>query len=537
MGDENTSIPELRFEGYEDAFPIAQGGTATIWKARQISLDRWVAIKVLTPNQDTDDADIDQFQSEARIVAKLNHSGIVPVYDAFYRNDRFCLVMAFVDGYTVNAWLQNRGYLPQEDCLFVAKGVAEALAYAWNRQQLVHCDIKPENIMIDVDGSVKITDFGLSRSRSSFQNRKKAHGYVFGTPAYIAPEQAIGSDRLTVHTDMYSLGASLYYMCTGTRLFSGQTPDDAMDLQVNGQDRDPFERNTSLSPFFCDFIEKLLCKKPSRRFTSWEEILEEISNLHNNLPLASGEIDPAVTRSSVARSAAREKTRTERMEELGLTKRKTPTPPPELTTSTDSQDYIFVAKSFNTAKSVIAELSRQCMPAISKIIQFLKSRTARIGACVIICLLSAAFIRQEFKKAEKNRLATKGLEAQAELEKIDAFMKTYPNDYSHAIKRCNALIYTLDNPVHNDVKNAAQQKRNTLETERKEAFDRVMRNLLEEVNPLIEQRQFLRAASIIIEYDGPMAEETRRNRQHLADQYTGLATGTKRSRSHAAAND
>jgi len=537
MEDENTKTRELKFEGYENAIPIAEGGMATIWKARQVSLDRWVAIKVLAPNQSTDDADIDQFQSEARIAAKLTHSGIVPVYDAFYRNDRFCLVMAFVDGYTVNAWLQNRGYLPQEDCLFVAKGVAEALAYAWNRQHLVHCDIKPENVMIDVDGSVKITDFGLSRSRSSFQKRKKHHGYVFGTPAYIAPEQATGSQILTVHTDMYSLGASLYFMCTGTRLFSNQTPDKVMDLQVNGQDHDPFERNTSLSPFFCDFIEKLLCKKPERRFTSWEEVLEEISNLHNNFPLASGEIDPAVTRSSVARSAAREKARADRLEDLGLNKRKPKPLAPELKTDITSNVNAGTEKPTTTLRLAIIEMGRRCVPTMDQITKLMKNRTAWAWAGVLAFLFSGAVITQKFQKIKRDRLEEIERVAQAELDKIDTFMKIYPYDYSRAIKQCNALISVLENPVHSKIKNTAREKRNTLDRQRKEAIDRVTRNLREEVNPLIEQNQFLRAASILIRYDGPMAEETRQHRQILADQYTGLATGAKRNRTQAATND
>lgn len=538
MEDKNTHTPVYHFEGYENAVPIAKGGMATIWKARQISLDRWVAIKVLEPDQCTNDADIDQFQSEARIAARLTHPGIVPVYDAFYRNDRFCLVMAFVDGYTVNRWLQNRGRLSQDDCLFVAKGVAEALAYAWDFEQLVHCDIKPENIMIDADGSVKITDFGLSRSRSSFQTRKQTAGYVFGTPYYIAPEQATGSEQLTVHTDMYSLGASLYSMCTGTRLFSDQTPDQAIELQVNGQDRDPYEQNPSLSPFFCDFLEKLLCKEPEHRFASWEEVLEEINTLHKNFPLVSGEIDPEYVKSSIARCALREKARAEQLKKLGLKKGKPKNRPPQLLAPSrtfNEQGVTYPSKT--TRKPTISEINKWVAPIIKKITQIANNRAVHIGTGVIACLLFTAFVIQKSQKIERDRLDKITHEAQTELENIDAYIKNYPYDYSHAIHRCNALIRTLENPAHNKIRNAARGKRETLDLNRKEAISRVTKNLREEINPLIEQRQFLRAASIVIRYDGPMAEETRRNRQALADHLTKRATQTKQNRPQTVTNE
>lgn len=542
MADELSSHPELHFEGFEDAVPVAKGGMATIWKARQISLDRWVAIKVLALDQSTDDADIDQFQSEARTAAKLTHSGIVPVYDAFYRNDRFCLVMAFVDGYTISAWLESRGYLPVDDCLFVAKGVAEALAYAWNRQQLVHCDIKPENIMIDVDGSVKITDFGLSRSRSSFQSRKKTGGFVFGTPAYISPEQATASETLTVQTDMYSLGASLYYMCTGTRLFAGEPPDNVMNLQVNGQDDDPFERNTSLSPFFCGFIEKLLCKEPADRFSSWEEVLEEINNLHNNLPLSSGEINLATTRSTVTRSALREKARAEQMERLGLqvsvsSKRKIKPTLPEQATDITSEVYTVPEKAPAAPKRLISRKISRWIPSKHTLAQVITNRITLISCGVIAALLIGAVLTSHSKKVEEKRQAEMARAAQVELNEIDAFMRHYPHDYNRAISRCNQLVRTLENPAHAEIRRLAIDKTTTLEANRKEAIDRVMQNLREEVNPLIEQRQFIRAAAIIIGYDGPMADATRRTRQNLADHLNERATPAKRNRVQAATND
>lgn len=533
--------PAPRLDGYEDPAPIAKGGMAVVWRARQISLDRWVAIKVLSPEHCADDADIDRFQSEARTAAKLNHPGIVPVYDAFYRNDRFCLVMAFVDGYTVGAWLKNRGYLAQDECLFVAAGVAEALAYAWNQQQLIHCDIKPENIMVDIDGSIKITDFGLSRSFSSLQGRNNAEGFVFGTPAYIAPEQAVGEDSLSIQADMYALGASLYHMSTGARLFADRSSEAAMEAQVRLQDADPFMRNTSLSPFFCDFIERLLCKKPEHRYASWEHVIEEIHTLRKNLPLAYGEINPAMEKSTVARTKNRDDARAARLHALGIhtrvVKKTDPTPAKTGLPGLPLHARLRTAGAEAPSKPpahVRGPDWRAMWTEIRRRTRFLlrPDRLGAIGAVVLLLIVTLATT-----SIIRSRQQQRATAARAELQDIDAWMRNHPHDYKTAIIRCNRLIAALKSNAHAEIRHVARDKRKHLENEQRHAIERTIRNIRDEITPLIEARQFMRAATIVANYDGPMAEATLPTRQELATLLTERANQAARNRSSSAATD
>ena len=295
------------FEGYDEVAPLGHGGMATVWRARQVALDRLVAIKVLDPDQCKDDEDIDRFQSEARAAARMSHPGIVQVYDAFYRDGRFCFVMEYVDGETVGERIRARGRLDQDEALFVAAGIADALAYAWDSQRLVHCDLKPDNVMVGADGTVKVMDFGLARSRCSLQQRHAETGeeYVFGTPSYMPPEQALGSPDLSVQADMYALGATLYHACTGRRLFHDLPPDDVMSAQVNEQDAAPGSLNPSLSPVFCDLLERLLAKEPQWRFPDWPSVSAAIEAVRSGHPVPGPAFDPSRCVSTILRATPR----------------------------------------------------------------------------------------------------------------------------------------------------------------------------------------------------------------------------------------
>ncbi len=523
MEEDNNTHQSISFEGYDQTKKIGQGGMATVWKARQISLDRWVAIKVLSPEQCSDEEEIDRFQSEARTVAKMNHSGIVQVYDAFYRNDHFCFVMDFVDGYTVGAWLKNRGYLAQEECLFVATGVAEALLYAWSKHKLIHCDIKPDNIMIDIDGSVKITDFGLSTSLSSLQARKPLSdgAYVFGTPAYIAPEQATGEQHLTIHADMYALGASLYHMSTGTRLFAEINAEEVMDMQVNAQYKDPYELNTTLSPFFCDFIERLLCKNRNDRYSSWEEILEEIENIKKGLPLIYGEINPTKARSTVLRSKLRDAARNDLLRSLNIHQRSfKPTADP---VSSLEHRYKFSLKNFaqhDYSKSLRAAKSLfriwwDKVITFSKVIK--TNRHYRTGLkCLagLLVLTSAVCLASHFGQREKSRVLAA---AKMELAEIDDTFRINPTAYRTAIEHCNTLISDLEGPAYASLRQQVINKRKLFEDARENNVEKVMNDLRVEIQPLLEERNFLGAAEIVYSFDGEMADETFQERMQMAD--------------------
>ena len=199
---------------------LGQGGMATVFKAYHPALDRYVAIKVLHPAFKEDPNFLARFQREARIVAKLEHPHIVPVYDFSEHKGMAYLVMRYVEGETLKAHLEGEP-LPPERILEILQPVAEALAYA-HEQEVLHRDIKPSNVMLTPEGGIFLTDFGLARMAQSGESTL-SQDMMIGTPQYMSPEQAKG-EKVDERTDIYSLGVVLFEMLTGRVPFSADTP-------------------------------------------------------------------------------------------------------------------------------------------------------------------------------------------------------------------------------------------------------------------------------------------------------------------------
>lgn len=271
-----------QIDNFEIIGLLGQGGMSTVWKARQRSLDRDVAIKVLAANFASDPNDIDRFREEARVAAKLAHPGVVRVFDANFQNGSYYFVMELIDGYTIGQWLRRKGCLPIDDALVIAEYVAEALDYGWTKFHMVHCDIKPDNIMVDADGTVKVADLGLARSISAVQ-MGETDDEIMGTPVYMSPEQINGQVDLDCRADIYSLGAMLYHLISGRMLFAG-TPDQIMDLQVTGQA--PALREVQpKATLACELlIEKMLAKNRVHRPYDWKEVIRDIQRVRRKHP-------------------------------------------------------------------------------------------------------------------------------------------------------------------------------------------------------------------------------------------------------------
>ncbi len=221
--------------GYDILAPLPQGGMSAVFKARQISLDRVVVLKMLPPAMAADGVDIAEFLAEAKITAQLKHPNIVQVYDFGKSPDGiYYFVMEFISGYSVADWIRRKTRLALKDTLLCAHCVADALNYAWKNYGIVHCDIKPDNVIIDGDGTVKVADLGLARSvRSVMDKTKFGTGIVVGTPYYISPEQSQGRLELDCRTDIYALGAMLYHCLTGKLPFEGLPLLEIMDCQIS----------------------------------------------------------------------------------------------------------------------------------------------------------------------------------------------------------------------------------------------------------------------------------------------------------------
>jgi len=268
-------------EGFEILEKAGEGGMAVVWKARQISLDRIVAVKVLNTRLAHRAAEVERFQTEARAAARLKHPGIVQVHDAACAGGLYYFVMEYVAGYTVGEWVRRKGVLEEKNVLLLADCVADALQYAWKEARIIHCDIKPDNVMIDDDGTVKVADLGLARTISAMSAVDEDE--VMGTPSYTAPEQALGETDLDHRTDIYALGATLYHLLTGKLMFEGEPEERIMEMQVNGTVAHPYDINPGLSRGVCRLMERMLAKDRDNRQATWAAVRADIARVRRGL--------------------------------------------------------------------------------------------------------------------------------------------------------------------------------------------------------------------------------------------------------------
>lgn len=277
-------MSDITIPGFEIIELIGCGGMAKVWKARQVSLDRTVAVKVLSAHFSSDASDVGRFQEEARAAARLKHPGIVQVYDASNQDGMYFFVMEYVAGYTVGKWLRRKGVLPESDALTVCECVADALDYAWGQAGIIHCDVKPDNVIVDSDGTVKVADLGLSRTINAMARREEDPDEVMGTPAYISPEQAMGKADLDCRADIYSLGAMLYHLVTGRRPFEGHADEDVMERQCTGELDGVAEIRPSVSAPVCMLIEKMMARNRDDRHADWHAVKSDIARVKRGHP-------------------------------------------------------------------------------------------------------------------------------------------------------------------------------------------------------------------------------------------------------------
>ncbi len=248
---------------------LGQGGMATVFKAYHPGLDRFVAIKVMHPAFKQDPTFLARFQREARVVAKLDHPHIVPIYDYAEHNTNPYLVMKFVEGETLKARL-SRGPLTREEGLRIVDAMGKALGYAHSRG-ILHRDIKPSNILLCPDGSVYLADFGLARIAQAGESTLSSE-MLLGTPHYISPEQARGERNLDAGTDIYSFGVVLYEMVVGRVPFNADTPFSIIHDHIYT----PLPLPQKINPRVPDSVQrvllKALAKERADRYATVEEL-------------------------------------------------------------------------------------------------------------------------------------------------------------------------------------------------------------------------------------------------------------------------
>ncbi len=263
--------------GYEIQRRLGAGGTSTVWLARQVSLDRLVAIKILAPNLLADATARAQFQTEARAAARLSHAAVVGILDFGEHAGQLYYVMEYVAGTNLAGWLSDNQRMAHGQVLKLAEIIAGALDAVWRESALVHCDLKPGNILLGNDGAVKLTDLGLARFAGAAATREPS-ACIEGTPTYIAPEQIEGQPP-DCRTDIYSLGLTLYHLLTGHPPFEGRSLDQILEAQQSDYLPDPCEILPHLPVAYGWLLAKMTAKDPAKRPATWTDILKDLHQI------------------------------------------------------------------------------------------------------------------------------------------------------------------------------------------------------------------------------------------------------------------
>jgi serine/threonine-protein kinase len=261
--------------GYKILGKLGAGAMATVYKAKQLSLDRLVAIKVLPKKYTSSAQFIERFYAEGRAAAQLNHPNIVAAFDVGKAGEYHYFVMEYVDGRTVYDDIVKHKRYPEKDAIDVVIQIAEALQHAHDRG-LIHRDVKPKNIMIAKEGVAKLADMGLARAISDKEAAEAEQGKAFGTPYYISPEQIRGELKVGPPADIYSLGATLYHMVVGAVPFDGKNPSAVMHQHLKGELRSPDHVNPKLTAGISEVIEMMMAKDPRNRYQSCSDVLIDL---------------------------------------------------------------------------------------------------------------------------------------------------------------------------------------------------------------------------------------------------------------------
>ncbi len=496
----------LQIPGFELLGKIGRGGMAEVWRARQISLDRVVAVKFLNPQASCNPGDHDRLLAEAHAAAHLKHPGIVQVYDAGIADGIPYFVMEYIAGYSVGQWLRRKKVLPVDDALVVVEYVAQALNYAWKTSAIIHCDIKPDNIMVDLDGAIKVADLGLARSIEALKNEPGEKVEVMGTPGYISPEQSGGILDLDCRTDIYSLGATLYHLTTGKRMFESHSDTAAMDLQVTGHVADPLLQRPDLPLGYAWLMDKMLVKDRKYRYPDWDAVLIDIDRAKNgDLPKRPF---PVTGTSTITRSDKRERMTREWMQQ---------------------KHFQEIRRTWMRRIPMVAAV---LVMALLSLFILLQSRGRRDPTPRVSAVEPAAPPVADGITPPNTDASSEEQDAARDLYiYVMDWMKQNPGRHEEAIRR---LSHVAEETRGTKYSLMAEDAIAFLRDSRRVAIENTWEEIMAEVDSLVASQQYQQAVRYALEYDGPWREELQQSLQTRAVELQRRAAAYEAERERAA---
>jgi eukaryotic-like serine/threonine-protein kinase len=283
------SLIDTLFDGrYRIQRKLGAGGMADVYLAEDQELGRRVAIKILNGRHANDDQFIERFRREAKNAAALNHPNIVSIYDRGEAEDTYYIAMEFLDGRTLKELIVGRGAAPINVAVEYARQILSALRFA-HRHGIVHRDIKPHNVMVDAEGRVKVTDFGIARAGTSQMTET---GSIVGTAQYLSPEQARGGE-IDPRSDLYSLGVVLYELLTGKTPFDGETPVEIAMKHLSNAPQPPSKLRQDIPPELDMVVLRALAKNPDDRYQSADEMEADLERVARGARVSAATVDSA----------------------------------------------------------------------------------------------------------------------------------------------------------------------------------------------------------------------------------------------------
>jgi len=279
----DSKVAAHQIPGYKVLGKLGAGAMAIVYKARQLSLNRMVAIKVLPKRFSENSEYVERFYKEGQAAGKLNHPNIVQAIDVGEAGGYHYFVMEYVEGKTLADDIIVGKPMDESRALEIILQVAHALAHA-HHHGLIHRDVKPKNIMISKTGAVKLADMGLAREVTDIKMAETEAGKAYGTPYYIAPEQIRGKIDIDGRADIYGLGATFYHTVTGQVPFMADDSADVMRKHLKEQLTPPDHINTSLSAGISETIEIMMAKRKEDRYANVEELLIDLESLSKGQP-------------------------------------------------------------------------------------------------------------------------------------------------------------------------------------------------------------------------------------------------------------